>query len=182
MQQLILGSVLKLQPEHWGKIANSFVKLFETTTPYSLFLTETIESKTSHVKEHNALKIDGVEYEQRDKIEESEGVHSGQINGQINGSSMDDLENFSRETVASPGITATRKKEFKQIVVKCVLQLLMIDTLSELLSNDDVYESIPSEQLLMLMSVLKKSYQFAKKFNHARELRMNLWRIGKCLL
>ena len=54
----------------------------------------------------------------------------------------------------------------------------MIETVSELLSSDDVYEAMPSEQLLVLMQVLRKSYQFARKFNNNRELRMNLLRIG----
>jgi brefeldin A-inhibited guanine nucleotide-exchange protein len=89
-----------------------------------------------------------------------------------------ELENFKIQQEVPPAVTAARRKEFKQIIVKCVLQLLMIETVSELLANDDVYESMPSEQLLVLMQVLRKSYRFARKFNNNRELRMNLLRIG----
>lgn len=73
---------------------------------------------------------------------------------------------------------ATRKKEFKQLIVKCVLQLLMIDTVAELFGSDEVYVAIPSEELLALMQTLRRSFEFAKKFNNDRELRMRLWKIG----
>ena len=89
-----------------------------------------------------------------------------------------DLENFKLNQEVPTSVTVARKREFKQIIVKCVLQLLMIETVSELLASDDVYESMPSEQLLALMQVLRKSYRFARKFNNNRELRMNLLRIG----
>ena len=89
-----------------------------------------------------------------------------------------DLENFRLHQV-QPSVTAARKREFKQIIVKCVLQLLMIETVLELLASDEVYEAMPSEQLLVMMRVLRKSYRFAHKFNNNRELRMNLLRIGK---
>jgi brefeldin A-inhibited guanine nucleotide-exchange protein len=89
-----------------------------------------------------------------------------------------DLENFKLHSEVQPSVAAARNREFKQIIAKCVLQLLMIETVSELLSSDDVYEAMPSEQLLVLTQVLRKSYQFARKFNNNRELRMNLLRIG----
>jgi len=92
-----------------------------------------------------------------------------------------DLENFKLNQEVQPSVTAARKREFKQIIVKCVLQLLMIETVSELLASDQVYEAMPSEQLLVMMQVLRKSYRFARKFNNNRELRMNLLRIGNVL-
>lgn len=54
----------------------------------------------------------------------------------------------------------------------------MIETVNELFSNDTVYAQIPSSELLRLMGLLKKSYQFAKKFNGDKDLRMQLWRQG----
>lgn len=40
-----------------------------------------------------------------------------------------------------------RRRIFKQIIVKCVLQLLLIETTNELLQNKDVYDTIPPEHL-----------------------------------
>lgn len=54
----------------------------------------------------------------------------------------------------------------------------MIETVNELFSNDNVYTQIPSDELLRLMAVLKKSFLFAQRFNTDKELRMRLWREG----
>lgn len=71
-----------------------------------------------------------------------------------------------------------RRKIFKQIIVKCVLQLLLIETTNDLLRNNDVYDMIPPTQLLRMMSVLDQSYQFARSFNEDKELRTGLWKVG----
>lgn len=75
-------------------------------------------------------------------------------------------------------VTAARRKFFNKIITRCVLQLLMIETVNELFSNDAVYAQIPSSELLRLMALLKSSYTFAKRFNNNKELRMRLWREG----
>ncbi|KAF2101444.1 hypothetical protein NA57DRAFT_34108 [Rhizodiscina lignyota] len=75
-------------------------------------------------------------------------------------------------------VSAARRRLFNQIITKCVLQLLMIETVHELFSNDAVYAQIPSDELLRLMGLLKKSYHFAKRFNNDRDLRTRLWREG----
>lgn len=75
-------------------------------------------------------------------------------------------------------VTSARRRYFNKIITKCVLQLLMIETVNELFSNDAVYTQIPSPDLLCLMGLLKKSYLFAKKFNGDKDLRMRLWREG----
>ena len=75
-------------------------------------------------------------------------------------------------------VTAARRRFFNRIISRCVLQLLMIETVNELFSNDTVYAQIPSSELLRLMALLKKSFLFAKKFNADKDLRMRLWREG----
>ena len=75
-------------------------------------------------------------------------------------------------------VTAARRKLFNKIITRCVLQLLMIETVNELFSNDAVYAQIPSADLLRLMALLKGSYTFAKRFNNNKDLRMRLWREG----
>jgi brefeldin A-inhibited guanine nucleotide-exchange protein len=75
-------------------------------------------------------------------------------------------------------VTAARRRFFNRIISRCVLQLLMIETVNELFSNDAVYAQIPSSELLRLMALLKKSFLFAKRFNADKDLRMRLWREG----
>jgi brefeldin A-inhibited guanine nucleotide-exchange protein len=76
------------------------------------------------------------------------------------------------------GALTNRKRIFKQIIVKCVLQLLLIETVRDLLLNQDVYRNIPPQLLLRLLVVLEHSYQFARGFNDDKELRMGLWKVG----
>ncbi|WFD28283.1 guanine nucleotide exchange protein for ADP-robosylation factor [Malassezia nana] len=71
-----------------------------------------------------------------------------------------------------------RRQAFKQIIVKCVLQLLLIETTNELLQNAQVYEAVPIDQLLRLTAALEDSYRFSRRFNADRELRTALWKVG----
>ncbi|CAI4213120.1 unnamed protein product [Parascedosporium putredinis] len=75
-------------------------------------------------------------------------------------------------------VTSARRRFFNRIISRCVLHLLMIETVNELFSNEAVYVQIPSIELLRLMALLKKSYLFARRFNNDKELRMQLWRQG----
>ncbi len=84
--------------------------------------------------------------------------------------------------VAKAGIKMSlqdRRRIFRQIIVKCVLQLLLIETTNDLLRNDEVYDTIPPEHLLRLMGMLDHSYQFARMFNEDKELRTGLWKVGE---
>lgn len=71
-----------------------------------------------------------------------------------------------------------RRTLFKQIITKCVLQLLLIDTVRELLFDQTIYSSIPPQELLRFVGLLDESYKFAKAFNNNQELRMGLWKVG----
>jgi brefeldin A-inhibited guanine nucleotide-exchange protein len=160
-----------LEQKHWEKISATFVQLFETTTAYSLFNPGGLENMSPDSTQ-NALRINGVATGEGDGVDQ---VATDQLSMEETGR---DLENFKLQQEVAPSVTIPRKREFKQIIVKCVLQLLMIETVSELLASDEVYGAMPSEQLLVLMQVLRKSYRFARKFNDDRELRMYLLRIG----
>lgn len=80
--------------------------------------------------------------------------------------------------MAKPSLS-NRRKIFNQIIVKCVLQLLLIETTNELLRKETIYSKIPPDQLLRLMGVLDHSYQFARMFNDDKELRTGLWKVGE---
>ena len=91
---------------------------------------------------------------------------------------LEDYRPESQLQTAPVVVTAARRRFFNQIITKCVLQLLMIETVNELFSNDTVYARIPSLELLRLMALLKKSYHFAKRFNDDLELRNRLFQEG----
>ncbi|KAF6762645.1 Sec7-domain-containing protein [Ephemerocybe angulata] len=71
-----------------------------------------------------------------------------------------------------------RQRIFAQIIFKCILQLLLIETTTDLLRNQDFYTTIPADQLLKLLGVLNHSYRFAHEFNEDKDLRTGLWKVG----
>lgn len=71
-----------------------------------------------------------------------------------------------------------RTKEKSSIVVKCVLQLLMIETVLELAVKEEFYDAIPPKFLMKLAGLLQESYTFARDFNDDYDLRVRLWNAG----
>lgn len=207
LQQLILQNVTKFDEEHWTKIVGVFCELFERTTAYQLFSATTINTPatlspppnglgfevpltpTEASADEKSLKINGTEKNGMPSGSDS----SSTIAPSASGEDEDALKTPTASTAEAPledykpssnlqqqpvVVTAARRRFFNRIISRCVLQLLMIETVNELFSNDDVYKQIPSKELLRLMALLKKSFMFARRFNNDKELRMRLWREG----
>jgi brefeldin A-inhibited guanine nucleotide-exchange protein len=186
LQQLILQNVSKFNPEHWSKIVGAFVDLFNRTTAYDLFSAAATMSDARSLPStegHDGLAITGsgeVETpieEQAPSLDDSADAVSAEA-AQATEQPLEDYKPQADMQTPVAVVTAARRRFFNKIITNCVLQLLMIETVAELFSNDTVYAQIPSSELLRLMGLLKKSYQFAKKFNGDKELRMSLWRQG----
>ncbi|KIL70092.1 hypothetical protein M378DRAFT_156145 [Amanita muscaria Koide BX008] len=156
LQQFLENNVTRLTPSRWERIASAFVTLFRTTTPHQLF------------DESLRVEIDG----NASDLNESSEANGSTILPAPLLSNGDQAKNDAQSPLAH------RRRVFKQIIVKCVLQLLLIETTNELLRNDEVYRNIPPEQLLRFMSVLDQSYRFARGFNEDKELRTALWKVG----
>ncbi|KAI9105732.1 hypothetical protein DFS34DRAFT_27501 [Phlyctochytrium arcticum] len=151
LQQFIEGNVTQLDPTVWEKICNMFVHLFEVTTPHALFFDPNDMGEGGSTEEHGTPTI------------------TTQDAG-------NDLVVDTRARRPRP-----QKKEFQQIIVKCVLHLLVIQTLQEVLTSGPegaVYKSLSSQNLFTLIDCLERSYRFARAFNGDMELRMALYRMG----
>ncbi|OJZ90323.1 hypothetical protein ASPFODRAFT_56646 [Aspergillus luchuensis CBS 106.47] len=197
LQQLILQNVTKFQLEHWKKVVGAFVELFSKTTAYELFTAAaSISSKSpgslkpangesasneESGQESSETASDQEHVAEAQKANGTQNVTSEHEEGDMPAASTPALEDYRPQADAQQqpaAVTVARRRFFNRIITNCVLQLLMIETVHELFSNDKVYAQIPSHELLRLMGLLKKSYQFAKKFNEDKELRMQLWRQG----
>jgi brefeldin A-inhibited guanine nucleotide-exchange protein len=204
LQQLILQNVTKFRPDHWAKIVGAFVGLFDRTTAYELFSAAATMSHPRTPSIPDSTNANGLAIvdppSQPDNTLSANGTSPentatepiSSTNGQPTEPTVSltsppptaapDLEDYRPVQIdtqtQAPVVTVARRRFFNRIITNCVLQLLMIETVAELFSNDSVYASIPSPELLRLMVLLKKSYQFAKKFNADKELRMQLWRQG----
>lgn len=169
LQQLLEKNVRKLTPPLWEKIVTTFVQLFQTTTAGQLF------------DENLRMPIDPDAAESpsasNPNVADTSGfVHPTPLPGP-NGSDAGDAEEDLRRSTRPLGFNE-RRRIFRQIIVKCVLQLLLIETAHDLLQNEEVYSTIPPADLLRLMAELDNSYRFAKRFNADKELRMALWKVG----
>lgn len=208
LQQLILQNVLKFTTEHWARVVGAFCELFERTTAYQLFSAATINApaalspppnglgfevpltpteETSAAGEENPLKINGNEVNGQAAVSEADstsvppGPDDEGLRAPITPTAASALEDYKPASSLQQQpvvVTAARRRFFNRIISRCVLQLLMIETVNELFSNDAVYAQIPSNELLRLMALLKKSFLFARRFNNDKELRMRLWREG----
>ncbi|OJJ07088.1 hypothetical protein ASPVEDRAFT_88343 [Aspergillus versicolor CBS 583.65] len=200
LQQLILQNVEKFQKDHWSKTVGAFIELFSKTTAYELFtaattattmtpktpLAQAVNGQTADIEEETAQKLDEPSPTQETPVEPSNSNGASDMtpeheDGDMPAASGTELEDYRPQTDAQQqpaAVTVARRRYFNRIITNCVLQLLMIETVHELFSNDKVYAQIPSHELLRLMGLLKKSYQFAKKFNEDKDLRMQLWRQG----
>ncbi|KAG9219328.1 hypothetical protein CCMSSC00406_0001738 [Pleurotus cornucopiae] len=154
LQRLLEGNINKLSVVKWERIITTFVKLFKTTTPHQLF------------DERLRVEID----------EAGEEIPETETNGQTILPAP--LTQAAEESKGAKPSAVDRRRIFRQIIVKCVLQLHLIETTNDLLRNDEVYQAIPPDQLLRLMGVLDQSYQFARMFNEDKELRTGLWKVG----
>jgi brefeldin A-inhibited guanine nucleotide-exchange protein len=143
-----------------------------------------LQTPTEETRPDNGLGINGLGSPRRSSLVPSDAssIHDAKMPSPLPKRSTQDLEDYRPESqdLQQPPVvvTAARRRFFNQIITKCVLQLLMIETVQELFTNEAVYEKIPSGELLRLMSVLKKSYHFAKRFNADRDLRSRLFREG----
>ena len=202
LQQLILQNVNKFRPEHWAKIVGAFVDLFHRTTAYELFSAAATMSDARTPTISNSTTLNDLSISEGPEEEppatngtlapESSASHDSGMATPSDATSSppattdlpqpnSELEDFRSQSDTHhqpPVVTVARRRFFNKIITNCVLQLLMIETVNELFSNDTVYAQIPSSELLRLMGLLKKSYQFAKKFNGDKDLRMQLWRQG----
>ncbi|KIJ70020.1 hypothetical protein HYDPIDRAFT_164203 [Hydnomerulius pinastri MD-312] len=154
LQQFLENNVQKLSAARWERVASTFVKLFRTTTPHQLF------------DESLRVEIDGNTSEFDANDSSAQAILPAPLS-----------PTGERPQSDKPSLN-DRRRVFKQIIVKCVLQLLLIETTNDLLRNDTVYTTIPPDQLLRLMGVLDHSYQFARMFNDDKELRTGLWKVG----
>ncbi|KAJ3290032.1 guanine nucleotide exchange protein for ADP-robosylation factor [Borealophlyctis nickersoniae] len=174
LQQFIENNVGKLDEKIWAKVCTMFVHLFEVTTPHALFFD---------------LNDSGGDGGASGTGSDREPLDDDGDGGNIGAPSADNASTMPRAN-SSPQINPKtgrplgarpQKKEFQQIIVKCVLHLLIIQTLDEVLRSgpeDAVYKSLTSQHLFTLIDCLERSYRFAQAFNEDMELRMALYRMG----
>lgn len=150
LSTLLIKNSKRLNQEQWELITESFSDLFKITTAEELFTRDPLKNQI---------------------LEDDDDDELGDIGSS---SDINNGPNFNKEYKMK--LTHTHEKS--TIVLKSVLQLLLIQLLSELFDKDVFYESIPYQQLNQFAQFLYKSYDFAKTFNDDYDLRVRLWNAG----
>ncbi|EPY51939.1 Sec7 domain-containing protein [Schizosaccharomyces cryophilus OY26] len=79
---------------------------------------------------------------------------------------------------SSVNLIAEKQNEFRSMIRKCILQLLLVSIVAELLDYENIFKYIPQHQVLKLTQAVYDSWQFARKFNENKSLRVSLLNIG----
>lgn len=144
-------NVEKLDNESWQLVTETFVTLFEKTTAHGLF---------------------------DDRQELVDKLHRLRSSSTGEGGEPHDQEGPSGASVVVE-ISEERHRNFQQVITKSILQLMLIQTVNELLGKDGVYFAYPAKHLMELMGCLGRSFHFAKSFNEDNDLRVALCRFGE---
>lgn len=175
LQTLLERNVRKLSNERWGQVVDSFVQLYRTTTATQLF---DPALRSEHVATSPVASRSSISMSQESGPAAPGVMHANPLSPDAGMSNRFSEEQTFDGQSYTPMTQSARRRAFKQIIVKCVLQLLLIETTNELLSKGLVYDLIPPQELLRLMGVLEDSFRFSKKFNADKDLRTALWKVG----
>lgn len=179
LQQLIIQNVTKFSDEHWRSITAVFEKLFELTTANELFEYDPIKQgrRRSAVFDSGSSEIPNKPVEDNvvDGKEIDDNVANGkEIEDNVN-KVVERAQNESRSKDASSTDNLQQRMSIKNtIVVKCILQLLMIELVSDLFNNEKFNQCIPIESSIKMTDFLQNSYEFAHDFNEDYGLRTRL--------
>lgn len=156
LYSLLIDNAEKFDESDWKLVIHSFSDLFDLTEAKELF------------------ELDPL----RQQEQEEGATDSSEANRSL--SDLKEKEkaagDFGNNTnVINNDRVMKKTQEKSSIVIKCVLQLLMIETLSELFENDVFYEAIPYKFLVQLAELSNQSFKFARGFNDDYDLRVRLW-------
>ncbi|KAJ3081851.1 guanine nucleotide exchange protein for ADP-robosylation factor, partial [Rhizoclosmatium hyalinum] len=208
LHQFIENNLDKFDEKLWDRICQTFQSLFSITTPNLLFFDyhEQVPEAPSGVM----APPEGDEAEALERVAEEAQVPVEEVDRDVGSESM---AQHMQSVTSLTGTSATTNEvifikgvpqlegrpkpvpeDFQGIILKCVLHLLVVQTLHEILttsvnkssaniteaSNMDerIYRALSVKHLLVLVGCFERSYRFAEAFNKDTELRLALFRMG----
>ncbi|KAJ3097024.1 guanine nucleotide exchange protein for ADP-robosylation factor [Physocladia obscura] len=215
LHQFIDSNLEKFDDQLWDKICKTFVNLFAITTPTLLFfdyraqipdvptgVVAPPESNHAEILEVPDNQIESMNAQNdldRDLGSESMARHMSSVTSLVQNTNA---LVFVNGVVDLTGRPKPEQSDFQGIILKCVLHLLVLETLHEILTSrvvtfglptlndknakigggqsmdDRIYHAISSKHLLILVGCFERSYRFAEAFNEDTELRLTLFRMG----
>lgn len=183
LEDMLLQNAAKFGKEEWEKIDSTFETLFKLTRATELFEVagEASAGSTNAVSTPSETDEAGA-----GEAGENAGADNSADDNAADGNTPDDSASADSDTgsaisdtSSASAVRALKVSQAKStIVIKCVLQLHMIQTVSELFDNEKFCEAIPVEDMLKLAGLVYASYEFARDFNENYDLRVKLWNSG----
>ncbi|XBW36254.1 hypothetical protein QEN19_001846 [Hanseniaspora menglaensis] len=187
LQQLIIENSIKFTEDHWKLIIDNFENLFELTTANELFESDPLKKgrrKSLLAQKQPKIELDEVDAKFEDVANDNKQTidFSNAKNERVeNGETLKATTTSAATEVKKSGFKKqdmiSKKLSLKNtIVVKCVLQLMVIELLSELFDDEKFRnnQNLKIEQLVRVTGMLERSYTFARDFNDDFGLRTRL--------
>uniref|UniRef100_A0A8B9SZL7 ARF guanine nucleotide exchange factor 2 n=1 Tax=Anas platyrhynchos TaxID=8839 RepID=A0A8B9SZL7_ANAPL len=192
LENLVILNGQKFSPEVWGQTCNCMLEIFKTTIPHVLLTWRPVGMEEDSAERHLDLDLDRQSLSSVDK-NASERGHSQFSNP------MDE---------SWKGGPYTNQKLFAGLLIKCVVQLELIQTIDNIVfypatskkedaehmaaaqrdaldadihidtEDQGMYKYMSSHHLFKLLDCLQESHSFSKSFNSNYEQRTVLWRAG----
>ncbi|XP_030071158.1 brefeldin A-inhibited guanine nucleotide-exchange protein 1 isoform X1 [Microcaecilia unicolor] len=206
LENVVILNGEKFTLEIWDKTCSCMLDIFKTTIPHTLLTWRTTGGENDFIFQSDAKEkqLDTVSQKSVD-IHESVQLRTGDNrhhNQLIMGSSASEEINKFRSTKTSD------QKLFAALLIKCVVQLELIQTIDSIVffpvtskkedaenlaaaqrdavdfdvhvdtQDQGMYRFLTSQQLFKLLDCLLESHRFAKAFNANNEQRTALWKAG----
>ncbi|XP_078072414.1 brefeldin A-inhibited guanine nucleotide-exchange protein 1 isoform X4 [Mustelus asterias] len=215
LENVVILNGEKFLPETWDKTCNCMLDIFKTTIPHAL-----LSWRPSHTESDSSLQADAGE-KQLDAIsqksvdilskgDDQQSVTSAERNpSDWRQSQFSLVSNVSDDaTKAKTPSKISEQKLFAALLIKCVVQLELIQTIDNIVffpatskkedaenlaaaqrdaidtdvhiekQDQGMYHYLTSKQLFKLLDCLLESHRFAKSFNSNNEQRTALWKAG----
>lgn len=194
--KLVEDNVEKLSEENWALIVDKFEVLFEATTAAELF-----DGGLSH---HRSPPVEAENSDISGSSASSSSLDTSSAASRL--TSKRSVAKLHKRVISWAGPDSqSRQEKFRKTIVKCILQLLLIDLVQDMFfpqsiagnqveptspvvsgsgwssgssGRGRILELMPLEQTLRILALLKKSYTFSNKFNADKQLRVNLFKEG----
>ncbi|XP_049341647.1 brefeldin A-inhibited guanine nucleotide-exchange protein 1 isoform X2 [Astyanax mexicanus] len=202
LENVVILNGEKFTPETWDKTCNCMLDIFKTTIPHVLLTWRPAGGSGDHMTQLDSDKqLDSVS-------QKSVDIHSRSEDQQSISSMEKALAENRRHSQFSVASEAQEQRLFAALLIKCVVQLELIQTIDNIVffpatskkedaenfaaaqrdalgadvqvetQDQGMYRYLTSEQLFKLLDCLLESHRFAKAFNSNNEQRTALWKAG----
>ncbi|KAI2649027.1 Brefeldin A-inhibited guanine nucleotide-exchange protein 1 [Labeo rohita] len=201
LENVVILNGEKFNAETWDKTCNCMLDIFKTTIPHMLLTWRPAGTEGDHMTQLDSDK-------QLDSISQKSVDIQTRSDDQQSVNSMEKALADRRQSQFSVASEAQEQRLFAALLIKCVVQLELIQTIDNIVffpatskkedaenfaaaqrdaldadvhvdtQDQGMYRYLTSEQLFKLLDCLLESHRFAKAFNSNNEQRTALWKAG----